>query len=62
MAFVEELAKLAWASGAAAVYPSANTWENDVVKPLYARIGFRRWRTFETSPGRLMNELRLEIG
>jgi hypothetical protein len=34
---------------------------NDSVNSFYSRLGFQVWRTFEAAPGRLMNELRLQL-
>jgi len=60
-ALVKEFVAVAATNGAKSVYLTTDALENDAVNRFYLRLGFEVRRTFEATPGRLMNELRLQL-
>jgi ribosomal protein S18 acetylase RimI-like enzyme len=60
-ALVNEFVTAATGKGAGAIRLTTDAEGNDAVNGFYRRVGFVVERTFESTPGRLLNELRLEV-
>lgn len=61
-ALVTEFLRAATSRGASSVRLTTDVHDNEAVNAFYRRLGFMVRRTFEATPGRLLNEFEIELG